>query len=168
MLYNLLAPLSETSLAFNLFRYITFRTGGAIMTALFLSFVLFAINIFMSALEGDRSGENPWDAGTLEWATSSPPPVYNFARIPVVTHAEPLWDKREALPVSSGLRVDARELLVSTIAHGTPDLREKSAAPSIWPLFAALSVGGTGRCDSVASAKKGRPPEPEGGCSGTP
>ncbi len=40
MLYNLLAPLSETSLAFNLFRYITFRTGGAIMTALFLSFVL--------------------------------------------------------------------------------------------------------------------------------
>ena len=40
MLYNLLAPLAETSLAFNLFRYITFRTGGAIMTALFLSFVL--------------------------------------------------------------------------------------------------------------------------------
>ena len=40
MLYNLLAPLSETSLAFNLFRYITFRTGGAIMTALLLSFVL--------------------------------------------------------------------------------------------------------------------------------
>lgn len=40
MLYNLLAPLSETSLAFNLFRYITFRTGGAIMTALLLSFLL--------------------------------------------------------------------------------------------------------------------------------
>jgi phospho-N-acetylmuramoyl-pentapeptide-transferase len=40
MLYNLLAPLADTSLAFNLFRYITFRTGGAIMTALLLSFLL--------------------------------------------------------------------------------------------------------------------------------
>lgn len=40
MLYNLLTPLADTSLIFNLFRYLTFRTGGAIMTALFLSFVI--------------------------------------------------------------------------------------------------------------------------------
>ncbi len=40
MLYNLLTPLAEESTIFNLFRYITFRTGGAIMTALILSFIL--------------------------------------------------------------------------------------------------------------------------------
>ncbi|TIP53988.1 MAG: cytochrome ubiquinol oxidase subunit I, partial [Mesorhizobium sp.] len=75
----------------------------------------------------------PWDAGTLEWATSSPPPSYNFARIPVVTNVEPLWAERGALPVATGLRVDVRELLVSTVAEAYPDIREKSATPSIWP-----------------------------------
>ncbi|RUX71805.1 cytochrome ubiquinol oxidase subunit I, partial [Mesorhizobium sp. M7A.F.Ca.US.005.03.1.1] len=54
-----------------------------------------------------------------------------------------LWAEREALPVATGLRVDARELLISTVAEAHPDIREKSAAPSIWPLLAALAVGGT-------------------------
>ena len=40
MLFNLLSPLADSFLPFNLFRYITFRTGGAIMTALFISFLL--------------------------------------------------------------------------------------------------------------------------------
>jgi len=40
MLYNLLAPMADDFQAFNLFRYLTFRTGGAMMTALFLSFLL--------------------------------------------------------------------------------------------------------------------------------
>ena len=40
MLFNLLAPLAEKFEPFNLFRYITFRTGGAIATALLISFVL--------------------------------------------------------------------------------------------------------------------------------
>src|SRR5215467_5731164 len=40
MLYNLLSPLAEDFIVFNLFRYITFRTGGAIMTALILSFII--------------------------------------------------------------------------------------------------------------------------------
>jgi len=40
MLYNLLAPMADEFQAFNLFRYLTFRTGGAMMTALFLSFLL--------------------------------------------------------------------------------------------------------------------------------
>ena len=40
MLYNLLVPLADDYLIFNLFRYLTFRSGGAVMTALFISFVL--------------------------------------------------------------------------------------------------------------------------------
>ncbi|WP_027036379.1 cytochrome c oxidase subunit I [Mesorhizobium ciceri] len=118
-----------------------FISAGALL--FFLSFVLFTFNLVHGALKGTLAGNNPWDAGTLEWATSSPPPSYNFARIPLVTHIEPLWAEREALPVATGLRVDARELLISTVAEAYPDIREKSATPSIWPLFAALAVGGT-------------------------
>src|SRR6516225_2239879 len=40
MLYNLLAPYSGETIVFNLFRYLTFRTGGAVMTALLVSFLL--------------------------------------------------------------------------------------------------------------------------------
>ncbi|MER8978030.1 MULTISPECIES: cytochrome c oxidase subunit I [unclassified Mesorhizobium] len=118
-----------------------FISAGALL--FFLSFVLFTFNLVHGALKGTSAGNNPWDAGTLEWATSSPPPSYNFARIPIVTHIEPLWAERETLPVATGLRVDARELLISTVAEAHPDIREKSATPSIWPLFAALAVGGT-------------------------
>ena len=45
--------------------------------------------------------------------------------------------------MATGLRVDAREFVISTVAEARADVREKSAAPSIWPLFAALAVGGT-------------------------
>ena len=40
MLFNLLTPLSDEYLVFNLFRYLTFRSGGAVLTALIISFVL--------------------------------------------------------------------------------------------------------------------------------
>ena len=40
MLYNFLVPLADQISAFNIFRYITFRAGGAIITALFISFIV--------------------------------------------------------------------------------------------------------------------------------
>lgn len=42
----------------------------------------------------DQTGD-PWNGRTLEWATSSPPPFYNFAVIPKVTSAEPFWEKKQ-------------------------------------------------------------------------
>lgn len=107
----------------------------------FFSFVVFLWNTITSARSGSLSGDNPWDAGTLEWATSSPPPPQNFDRIPVVTNREPLWAEREMLPVATGLSVENRELIVSTVSEARADLREASPEPSIWPLLAAIATG---------------------------
>jgi cytochrome c oxidase subunit 1 len=51
-----------------------------------------AWNILRSVRKGEQAGDDPWDAWTLEWATTSPPPEYNFETEPVVRSARPLWD----------------------------------------------------------------------------
>ncbi len=52
----------------------------------------FVANLIRSALRGRPAGSDPWDAWTLEWSTTSPPPEYNFATIPTVKSRRPLWD----------------------------------------------------------------------------
>jgi cytochrome c oxidase subunit I len=54
--------------------------------------VVFAANLLWSLSRGERAGNDPWDAWTLEWSTTSPPPEYDFATIPVVRSRRPLWD----------------------------------------------------------------------------
>jgi cytochrome c oxidase subunit 1 len=49
-------------------------------------------NLLWSLFQGDAAGSDPWDAWTLEWSTTSPPPEYNFAKTPVVQSRRPLWD----------------------------------------------------------------------------
>jgi cytochrome c oxidase subunit I+III len=61
----------------------------------------------------------------------------------VVTGLTPLWEHRETLPAVAGMRVDRREVLLSTLTEAEPDLRESSPEPSIWPLLAALTTGTT-------------------------
>ena len=51
------------------------------------------LNWFWSARRGAPSGDDPWEADSLEWSTSSPPPHYNFATVPFVASAHPLWDR---------------------------------------------------------------------------
>jgi len=54
--------------------------------------LIFVVNVIVSLRSGRRAGDDPWDAWTLEWATTSPPPPYNFETVPVTTSRRPLWD----------------------------------------------------------------------------
>src|SRR5215469_10058881 len=63
------------------------------------SMLLFAYNALRSATRGKIAGPNPWGARTLEWMTSSPPPYYNFAEIPLVLHGP--YDYGKPLPYAN-------------------------------------------------------------------
>ncbi len=67
-------------------------TIGAFTLA--LGTIVFIVNFFMSMQKPRTMTDDPWDAYTLEWATSSPPPVENFKTVPVVRSRRPLYDKK--------------------------------------------------------------------------
>jgi cytochrome c oxidase subunit 1 len=54
--------------------------------------LIFLANLIWSYFAGREAGNDPWDAWTLEWSVTSPPPPYNFAVIPTVASRRPLWD----------------------------------------------------------------------------
>jgi cytochrome c oxidase subunit 1 len=65
--------------------------GGFIIAASILPFIW---NVFVSRRNGKIAGDDPWEANTLEWATSSPPPPYNFDRLPDIRSERPVFDAR--------------------------------------------------------------------------
>ena len=58
------------------------------------SMLLFLHNAFRSLRKGERAGNDPWDARTLEWSIPSPPPVYNFTSIPTVHSRDAFWEEK--------------------------------------------------------------------------
>jgi cytochrome c oxidase subunit 1 len=113
---------------------------GALIIA--VSVLLFIVNVVRSRRHGVISGANPWGASTLEWAVPSPPPAYGFAHTPVVHGREPLWQPATAPTHVTGLSVDDREQLVTTVLDAQPDHRFVDPQPSIWPLLAAIATTG--------------------------
>jgi cytochrome c oxidase subunit I len=65
--------------------------GGFVIAASMLPFLW---NVLVSLRSGRVAGDDPWEANTLEWATSSPPPPYNFDRLPEIRSERPLFDVR--------------------------------------------------------------------------
>jgi cytochrome c oxidase subunit 1/cytochrome c oxidase subunit I+III len=57
-----------------------------------IAVILFLWNILITLLQGEIAGDNPWNAWTLEWATTSPPPEENFELLPPIRSRRPLWD----------------------------------------------------------------------------
>jgi cytochrome c oxidase subunit I+III len=124
-------------------------TIGAFVMA--LGVLAFLVNAVASAWVGERAGDNPWGADTLEWATSSPPPMYNFRHLPVVRSGNPLWDpldpQRPNLGPAFGWReamADAadgrRQTIATTAMDAVPDHQLILPTPSLWPFWTAMAL----------------------------
>jgi len=117
-------------------------TAGAVLIV--VSVLLFMVNALRSYRGGMRAGENPWGAGTLEWASASPPPAYNYDRPPVVRARDPLWEPISEPPAEPtqviGLAERVREVLVTTVLDAMPSHRLVFPHPSLWPFLSAVTV----------------------------
>ncbi len=102
------------------------ETVGAFIQA--LAVLIFVWNLIRSARKGAVAGPNPWNAHTLEWATASPPPEYNFAELPEVHSREPMWDEPEAMMAA---------------AQATPAQPIHMPSPSFWPILTAIGIAST-------------------------
>ncbi|MCA9152308.1 MAG: cytochrome c oxidase subunit I [Planctomycetales bacterium] len=78
----------QTGQGWEIFNQIS-TVGGFLMG---IGFAIFFGNIIQSLRSGASAGDDPWDAWTLEWATTSPPATYNFEVTPTVRSRRPLWD----------------------------------------------------------------------------
>jgi cytochrome c oxidase subunit I len=73
--------------------------GGFLIAA---SMIPLLWNVFVSLRSGEIAGDDPWEGNTLEWATTSPPPPYNFDRLPEIRSERPVFDVRHG-PKSAGV-----------------------------------------------------------------
>jgi cytochrome c oxidase subunit 1 len=112
--------------------------GAVVMTFGVLAFLL---NVYASLRAGALAGDNPWDADTLEWATASPPPDYNFANLPTVDGRNALWERTPQTPIVVGLSTECREVLCTNIMDAEPDHRYELPGPSVFPLLLSIAVG---------------------------
>lgn len=107
-------------------------------------------NWIWSRFRGPIAGDDPWDADSLEWATSSPPPDYNFESIPIVSGRHPLWDQEPLEWAHSGSEAETRSLgRRGAIIRETPTTAGVDSRPdgsmripgeTYLPLFVALGI----------------------------
>jgi cytochrome c oxidase subunit 1 len=115
----------------------TATIGGVVMA---ISVLLFLGNIIAALRRPITATDNPWRSDTLEWATSSPPPHFNFGAIPVVESRHPLWEREGLMKVTSPLDAEKHEVLVTTIIEAEPDHIEELPGATPWPFYLAVMV----------------------------
>jgi cytochrome c oxidase subunit 1 len=113
--------------------------GALVLT---LGVLLFLVNAVRSLRSGTVAGANPWGAATLEWATDSPPPIYNFHPLLTVSNRDPLWRDFEQQPRVFGVAAHKRQMLVTHVNDAAPDHLSSNPKPSAWPFWAALATTG--------------------------
>jgi cytochrome c oxidase subunit I len=113
-------------------------TAGAFLLA--FSVLLLVINIVVSLRRGQIAGDDPWDARTLEWMTTSPPPHYNFAEIPQVSARDELWHRKHAVSATGDhVRVPAGGSDDVVARHDEhPDIHMPD--PSYFPALSAVGM----------------------------
>lgn len=111
-----------------------------------IGILIFLVNVVISLKRGALAGANPWDAATLEWATSSPPPAYNFAVIPTVASRHPLWEDRldegtgRSIFEEGYLLMEGRETIGTSPIDAKPVAILKMPDDSFTPFFVGLFV----------------------------
>ena len=113
-----------------------------------VSALIFLTNLIRSLRNGQASGNDPWDARTLEWLTPSPTPVVNFWRIPEVHERDEFWERKYALtederavPIPAGGSDDHVGEVGHHDEHGyhDPDGNHiHMPHPSYWPMLMTL------------------------------
>jgi cytochrome c oxidase subunit I+III len=119
--------------------------GGFLMT---MGFALVLADIVLQFRYGNRQRRDPWNAATLEWATPTPPPPYNFASIPLVsTRADQVSprDMGPRLAAGEGYlgfpRDKRQEVLAVHVISGAPEHVMILPRPTFLPLWTALATG---------------------------
>jgi cytochrome c oxidase subunit I len=102
------------------------------------------VNFVLSLRRGKPAGPNPWNADTLEWATTSPPAPYAFAHIPTVETLHPLWDDHPEFADPDNARVldEGRQTLSTTPIDAEPESISTGEPETILPLLVALGLTG--------------------------
>jgi cytochrome c oxidase subunit 1 len=102
-----------------------------------LGFLMFVFNVIKSR-KNAIDHPDPWDARTIEWATSSPPPAHNFDEDPTVTHLDEWWHRKYEEDDDGKLR---RRENVPYLAD--PDFDASKVhmpSPSYWPIVVAAGL----------------------------